>query len=317
MAPRPLTNSTLSTDPRSVLSQNRRSVLRGKEPRISKEDPNGILTGTGGTVPAISAPPETLPTTAQAPAAKPRAQGATSSAPAKQDESLDLLAQMRADQAKEKQAQEAELAKTRQQALADASARSGFGGFGLSGGSAALQSDIGRQQSRTAELARADLGRKQRDEQFQAIQRQVALSDLESAQDEDIDHDGKIAGKPVGGKVGDGDPENNPEEPVDKEKRDISALQARDGGTGAPNDPFGGIGGYGDQSQQVLDQLHAAGITFSYEKTEGGIANGEQYVIAIGSDGKTYKFKVPGTGLLHHESIDQVKKWFGPYETTK
>jgi hypothetical protein len=61
----------------------------------------------------------------------------------------------------------------------------------------------------------ADLGRKQRDEDFQAVQRQAAIADLEDAQDTDVDGDGMVNGRKVGGKIGDGNPDNDPADPKD------------------------------------------------------------------------------------------------------
>lgn len=126
------------------------------------------------------------------------------------DDDVDQLAQTRADHERERKAAADDLAAEKARALQQANARAALGGMGLSGATAALSSDIGRSQDRAAIAAMADLGRKQRDEDFQAIQRQAAIADLEDAQDTDVDGDGKINGRAVGGKIGDGDPDNDP-----------------------------------------------------------------------------------------------------------
>lgn len=108
---------------------------------------------------------------------------------------LDQLARSRLEREKERKAAADELAAGKQKALAQGAARAGLGGFGLSGASATLQSDIGRTQDRSATLAMAQLDRGQRDEDFLAIQRQAALDDLEDAQGKDLDGDGKVAGE--------------------------------------------------------------------------------------------------------------------------
>lgn len=126
------------------------------------------------------------------------------------DDDVDLLAQTRADHERERKAAEDELKAAKAKALQAANARASLGGLGLSGATAALNSDIGRMQDRTAIEAMSDLGRKQRDEDFQAIQRQAAIDDLEDAQDEDVDGDGDVNGRRVDGKIGDGNPDNDP-----------------------------------------------------------------------------------------------------------
>lgn len=215
--------------------------------------------------------------------------GAAGSAPTAQagqtGENLSELAQMRADQEKERQAQEGELRRIREQALADASARSGLGGFGLSGGSAALQSDIGRTQARTAAVARADLQRKQRDEQWQAQQREIALNDLEQAQDEDLDDDGLIGGEKVGGKIGDGDTENNPKTADEQGAAAVAAL----GGDGGDFTPFTGSI---DAAYALRDQDPPITMNADDARIESDFGGGSYYLVVRGSDGKLYKFSI-------------------------
>jgi hypothetical protein len=130
------------------------------------------------------------------------------------DDDLDDLVDTHRRHEKERAAAAEELAHGKARALEAGARVAGLGGFGLSGASAALASDIGRQQDRTATGALADLDRQQRDEEFQAIQRRAALSDLEAADDTDYDLDGLVAGLAVGGTVGDGDPDNDEKKPT-------------------------------------------------------------------------------------------------------
>lgn len=139
-----------------------------------------------------------------------------------QADPLDDLAEQRAAAA-------AELDAGKARALQDASARAGAGGFGLSGATAALQSDIGRVQDRNKVLTMAEFDKNAEDQKFTDIQRRAALDDLESAADIDYNDDGFIMGEKVGGKIGDGDPDNDPKEkPADEEdaKRALDEAKA-------------------------------------------------------------------------------------------
>jgi hypothetical protein len=145
-----------------------------------------------------------------------------------------------------------ELEAGKAQALQDASARAGAGGFGLSGATAALQADIGRTQDRNKVLTMAEFDQRAKDQQFTDIQRRAALDDLESAADIDYNDDGLIMGEKVGGKIGDGNIENNPKEkPIDEEdaKRALEEAKAslsvqdlyindRDTGSGTKEEPY-------------------------------------------------------------------------------
>jgi len=110
---------------------------------------------------------------------------------------------------------------------AAASARAGLGGFGLSGGSAAMLADIGSADARNRIEALAQLERDLKDENFQDVQRTAAINDLEDADDTDYDGDGFIGGKPVGGVIGDRDPDNNP---LGKGEKDPEAIAPEGGG---------------------------------------------------------------------------------------
>lgn len=114
------------------------------------------------------------------------------------DDGLDSLARTRAERERERKAAEEELRLGKQKAIQQTNARAGLAGFGLSGGTAALVSDVGRSQDRSATLAMADLGRRQRDEDFTAVQRMAALADIEDAYGQDFDDDGLANGKTPG-----------------------------------------------------------------------------------------------------------------------
>jgi hypothetical protein len=214
------------------------------------------------------------------------------------------------------------LAADKAQALQTAAAKSGAAGFGLSGASAAIQGDVGNAADRNAVQTLAQLRGSLSEQEFNAIQQTAATNDEEAAENVDLNGDGYIDGMKVGGKVGDHNPadlpnykgtngKNNPTDPNNPQHNDYVAAQTSAGGTGTAGDPYGGIGGYGDQSQQVLTRLENDGITFSYQRTEYGAVNGERYIIALGSDGKTYKFKVPGSGIGKDMPDDPTgSKWF-------
>lgn len=74
----------------------------------------------------------------------------------------------------------------------------------------------------------------------------------------------------------------------------LGAVPKVSGGTGAPNDPFGGIGG---ATETVLKSLVKAGLKFASIKAENGLVNGEKYIYCQGSDKKFYKFHMTGTGF--------------------
>ena len=102
---------------------------------------------------------------------------------------------LREEQQAEREALQAELAARRAQAIQQGEARAGAAGMGLSGATGAQIADIGRVQGREADLALAQLGRRQRDEGWQQMQRSIALWDFEESDKKDYDGDGHI-GKP-------------------------------------------------------------------------------------------------------------------------
>lgn len=233
---------------------------------------------------------------------------------------LDQLARSRLEREKERKAAADELAAGKQKALAQGAARAGLGGFGLSGASATLQSDIGRTQDRSATLAMAQLDRGQRDEDFLAIQRQAALDDLEDAQDRDLDGNGMVSGVKVGGAIGDGDPSNDkpkeapkpkgglkgdtdgngvisPEErtaaqAANKKEREIQ--ERADGGLGA------GVPMTGKKNADGSVTNTATNKTYSTSTMEEALANNWTYGGAsFTADGKTYKVYTDAQGNKH------------------
>jgi hypothetical protein len=119
-----------------------------------------------------------------------------------------------------------ELEAGKAKALQDASARAGAGGFGLSGATAALASDIGKVQDRNKVLTMAEFDKRARDEAFADLQRDVATQDYEDAYDIDRNNDGLINGVKVGGLIGDGDPNNDPDTTKSEDKPDAVVPEA-------------------------------------------------------------------------------------------
>jgi len=122
---------------------------------------------------------------------------------AKGDDGMDELARAR-------QAAEQEIDARNAQAAMDQRSRAGLGGLGLSGAASAAEGDLARQQARTKALTMQEFDQAAEDAKFTGMQRQAALDDLEDANDTDYNNDGMVSGRKVGGKIGDGDPENDP-----------------------------------------------------------------------------------------------------------
>lgn len=121
---------------------------------------------------------------------------------AKGDDGMDELARARQAAAQEIDAQNA-------RAAMDQRSRAGLGGLGLSGAASAAEGDLARTQARSKVLTMQQFDQAAEDQKFTEIQRRAALDDLEDAADIDYDGDGMVAGEPVGGTIGDGDPEND------------------------------------------------------------------------------------------------------------
>ena len=122
---------------------------------------------------------------------------------APKSDGMDDLARARQAAAQEIDAQNA-------RAAMDQRSRAGLGGLGLSGAASASEGDLARTQARSKVLTMQQFDQAAEDAKFTDIQRQAALDDLEDAADTDYNDDGKVAGEPVGGTIGDGDLGNDP-----------------------------------------------------------------------------------------------------------
>jgi hypothetical protein len=140
-----------------------------------------------------------------------------------EDTEIADLARLKQRQEAERKAAEDELRAQRAKALEDVAARSGLGGFGLSGASASMRNDTARVQDRNNTLALADLDKRQRDEQFQQVQRDAVLNDLEAAEGVDLDGDGDIAGMTPE----EWEKENNPDKPKGGKKEDDRTISGK------------------------------------------------------------------------------------------
>jgi hypothetical protein len=214
---------------------------------------------------------------------------------------LDDLAKLKYDQKEELKARGDELAAEKAKALQAATARADFGGMGLSGATAALQSDIGRTQDRARVLALSDLAREQRGEARTAEQHELdqeraqllwdmQVRDIEEQSDIDYDEDGYVGTEKVGGKVGDGDPENNPGT-TDDEKDDIkdaalAKLLEEMNGDGSDFNPETG-------TVEDAQALREAGVEFRADdaRFESDLA-GRYWVVVRDEDGKLFKIEV-------------------------
>lgn len=122
---------------------------------------------------------------------------------AKKGDGLDELARARQAAMQEIDAQNA-------RAAMDQRSRAGLGGLGLSGAASAAEGDLARTQARSKVLTMQQFDQAAEDQKFSDVQRRAALDDLEDAADVDYNNDGMVAGRKVGGKIGDGDTENDP-----------------------------------------------------------------------------------------------------------
>jgi hypothetical protein len=270
---------------------------------MPNQNPSQIAAGNfRGTMPTPTAGPQRAPfTTSNAPP-----QPAQSPADAARQAALDRAKAAAAQKARDANngvsnlnpadqaaysAEAEQLAASKAQALQTAAARSGAAGFGLSGASAALQGDIGAAQDRNAVQTLAQLRGSLSEQEFNDLQREVALNDAEETDNVDYNHDGYIGGKKVAGKIGDHNPADYPaDNPADQNtenKNKLKAARANMTGDGGDFNPFTG---------DVADGkalLSTGQVTFN--KKDARIENdGSQWFLVVrGSDGKLYKFDVP------------------------
>lgn len=120
--------------------------------------------------------------------------------------------------AEERAALQAQNATSEARAIQSVRARTGAGGMGLTGAAGALESQTRAETGRANTASLADFDRKQRQEAAERALSGIAADRAnkvfgaevglyEAEADIDIDGDGMIGGKPVGGGLGDGDPE--------------------------------------------------------------------------------------------------------------
>ena len=102
-----------------------------------------------------------------------------------------------ARQERERQAFADELAARKAEQQQQAEARAGLGGMGLSGATAELTADIGRQAERAGDIAMADLGRRQQQETFDELRRQASIWAFEEEFKVDLDGDGNEGAPPT------------------------------------------------------------------------------------------------------------------------
>ena len=102
-----------------------------------------------------------------------------------------------ARQERERQAFADELAARKAEQQQQAEARAGLGGMGLSGATAELTADIGRQAERAGDIAMADLGRRQQQETFDELRRQGSIWAFEEEFKVDLDGDGNEGAPPT------------------------------------------------------------------------------------------------------------------------
>lgn len=133
-----------------------------------------------------------------------------------------------ADQEAAREQQARDAAAERARVEHEAAARAGFAGLGLSGAGAGMIRDASLRASDQASEQMRDLRSQQERDLFNWTQQQVAMDEIEALSDQDLDEDGYVSGEKVGGKIGDGDPENNAgKKKGKKEKRsDIVTMGA-------------------------------------------------------------------------------------------
>lgn len=154
-------------------------------PQAPYVPPSAPQTGPPASTPAYDAAIQ-----AKAQAAADAATAAKAPAPNSSTPDMDALAAFRAEQTKAREAEVQQLGIDKATALQNAAASSGLGGMGLSGASAALQSNIRSSQDRNAALTLSQFDNNQQTQDFNQLQRQAAIWDLEQSENADLDGDG-------------------------------------------------------------------------------------------------------------------------------
>lgn len=158
-------------------------VVPGKQQDLPQAAKDAMMRG-GGTLGAVT--PDRQPTNQ---ANQPGDEG-DGDAPQEPQGMFDDLEDIDTRQERERQAFADELEARRAEAMQQAEARAGLGGMGLSGATAELTADIGRQEARAGDIAMADLSRRQQQETFDELRRQASIWAFEEEFDVDLDGDG-------------------------------------------------------------------------------------------------------------------------------
>jgi hypothetical protein len=201
--PNPYSPMKKKPDPLADLARQR----AGAGTKIGAPPAVGNASNTRPAAPAV-APPVQDPRAAAVDAAKQKSASQLAANGGTYNPRQGAISQMASEHDAEQKATMQQLAASRARQLQDAASRSNLGGFGLSGAAQGLEGDTANAADRNATLALADLHHKQHDEDFQAIQRQAALDDIEASENRDVDRDGLVAGQKVGGGIGDGNPDD-------------------------------------------------------------------------------------------------------------
>lgn len=173
------------------------------------------------------------------------------------------------DVSKEREAMIGEMEAKEARDIQSMRARTGLGGMGLTGAAGALESQVRQETGREQALTTAQFDRAAREEALNRLLtgikgrrgEQVYSAEMEMYEmeaDLDINEDGFIGGKRVGGKIGDRDPTNN-EETVDNSRQ-----------------------GKVDRARDVADQPPGSTLFFS----------GSGYNYYEDAEGNTYKVRV-------------------------
>lgn len=170
-----------------------------------------------------------------------------------------------ARQERERQAFADELAARKAEQQQQAEARAGLGGMGLSGATAELTADIGRQAERAGDIAMADLGRRQQQETFDELRRQASIWTFEEEFGVDLDGDGNEGAPPT--------------------------QQERGEAPGAPDPTKGGaISIYGNDGFPLNQPPENARLI------DTRLVDGTEYDIYLGTDGIEYLVNKPQSG---------------------
>ena len=198
-----------------------------------------------------------------------------------------------ARQERERAAFADELAARKAEQQQQAEARAGLGGMGLSGATAELTADIGRQAERAGDIAMADLGRRQQQETFDELRRQASIWTFEEEFGVDLDGDGKFGS-------GGAEEAESPEPAITESKNIVRSATdpVRDAigeFTGRGDVELTAAPGHPDNPMQVEPQELPSGVKQVGTDDEGNI-------IYEGPDGTYYKTKSSAEGFREWEA---------------